>query len=223
MSDNERMGAPDRIVRIIAAIATVSASACVRQLPPRATPDPVAPQVDTSTPIPEGHGRLVVDVVDGPVSVQRVQMEGQPSTNAQGRPTFRFVEVPHTLCSSPCVADVPQGNMLLGFPVIGSNRLDVELVHVGPDPSVYRRSLSIYTDNHRGARILGIISTSVGGAALITGISLLSIGLGKDLDGMTAAGGITLGAGVVLTTAGILMIRRFAATYKPGAANHFDF
>ncbi len=167
-------------------------------------------------------GRLVVDVVEGPAPVQMIKMEAAQQTNARGRVSFRFSEVPATLCAhSPCATDHQLGNVLLGFPVIGKDSLEVELVHVGPDPSVYRRSLSIYEDNTGGTRIMGIIATSVGAAALITGTALLPIGLAKDNSGLTAAGGISLGAGTLLLTLGILAIRADAPTFRPGSSNHF--
>jgi hypothetical protein len=62
----------------------------------------------------------------------------------------------------------------------------------------------------------------VGGAAALTGVALLPIGLGKDRDGLTTAGSISLGAGVALLVFGIWAIRKDAPTYRPGSANHFS-
>jgi hypothetical protein len=132
-------------------------------------------------------------------------------------------EVPEVLCATaPCATDIPVGNVLLGFPVVGKpNVTEVELVNVGPDPSVYRRSLSIYNDNTGGTRVLGIIATAVGGTAVMTGTALLPIGLAKDIDGLTVAGSISLGAGAALLALGIWAIRHDAPTYRPGSSNHF--
>jgi len=205
-------------------IACLPAVACVKRLPPAPTPEPIAPPVATGTPS-EGHGRLVVDVVEGPTPVHRVQMGSEPTTDAQGRTSYRLFESPQLMCpASPCVTDVPPGNVLLGFPVIGDpGALETELVYVGTEPTVYRRSLAVYTDNTGALRKLGIIGTSVGGTALVTGIVLLPIGLGKDVDGLTTAGGICMGAGAVVMTLGIWAIRRDRPTYRPGASNHFSF
>jgi hypothetical protein len=178
--------------------------------------------MDAAPPPPGGHGRLIVDVVEGPVTVQRITMQSRQVDAGGGRSVYRFFEVPETLCAkAPCATDMPTGNVLLGFPVLGKNHTEVELVHVGPDPSVYRRSLSIYNDNTGGLRLFGIIGTSVGGAAAITGTALLPIGLAKDIDGMTLAGGISLGAGAALLALGIWAIRHDAPTYRPGSSNHF--
>ena len=94
-------------------------------------------------------------------------------------------------------------------------------MHIGPEPSVYRRSLSIYEDQTGATRVTGIILTAVGGTSAATGAVLLPIGLAKDSTGMTTAGGITLGAGAALLTLGILMMRADAPTYRPGSSNHF--
>lgn len=207
----------------LAAVAVLSA-ACVRQLPTAPTPAPVAPPVATSAPAPaDGMGRLVVDIVDGPIPVHRVHMRPRAVAGDDGRVRFRFSEAPEPLCpAAPCVAEIPSGNILLGFPVIGKSTLEVELVHVDPGTTVYRRSLSLYQDNTGALRTWGIVSTAVGGTATMVGASLLPIGLGKDMDGMTTAGGITLGAGVAMLVFGIWAIRKDAPTYRPGSANHFS-
>lgn len=135
---------------------------------------------------------------------------------------FKLEESSETLCAStPCVTDLPVGNTVLGFPVIGRDQTEVELVHVGPEASVYRRTLSVYTDNTGSTRTLGIIGTAVGGTALLTGATLLPIGIAEGMNTMTWAGGISLGAGAALLTIGILMMRHDAPTYRSGASNHF--
>ncbi len=196
---------------------------CIKQLPPAPIPEPVPPTVAAGTSPAPGTGRLIVDVVDGHAPVQRVRMEARPSPNAQGVPTVRFEQTPTELCpAAPCVTDVPVGNILLGFPVIGDgDALETELVHVGPDPSVYRRSLSVYTDNSGASRVLGILATSIGAAAAITGTALLPIGLSKGNDGMTLAGSVSLGGGLALVAIGILMIRADSPTFRPGSSNHY--
>lgn len=163
-----------------------------------------------------------MDVVDQPAPVQRVVAESTPVQNARGRTTFRFRETPQVLCAaSPCASDVPQGNVVLGFPVIGNDALEVELVHVGAEPSVYRRSLSVYEDNTGSLRVVGIVATAVGGTAVATGAALLPIGLAKEHGGLTVSGGITLGVGAALLAFGIWAIRKDAPTFRPGSSNHF--
>lgn len=200
----------------------VALAACVKQLPPAPTPAPMAPPVPAQAPPPNGYGRLLVDVVEGPTPVQNVRVKPEPKTNAQGRTSYQLIEVPELLCArSPCVTDLPAGNVVLGFPVVGRSYTEVELVHVGPEPSVYRRSLSIYEDNTGATRVLGIIATALGGTALMTGSALLPIGLAKDNGAMTTAGAINLGGGAVLLVVGILMMNADAPTFRPGSSNHF--
>jgi hypothetical protein len=204
-------------------LGVVALAGCIQQLPPAPIPQAVPPIVGSSTPPAEGNSRLIVDVVDGPTPVQRVRMQTKPSPNAQGVPTVRFIQAPMELCPrAPCVTDVPVGNVILGFPVIGDDSaLETELVNIGPDPSVYRRSLSVYTDNTGATRVLGIIAASIGTGSAITGSALLPAGLANDNHGLTVAGGITLGAGAALILAGILMIRADSPTFRPGSSNHY--
>ena len=205
------------VMRLVGVL--IASAACVRTLPPAPTPPPVAPRLDTRAPPPNGYGRLVVDVVDGPTRVQRMRIDNEPI----GPGRFRLFEVPELLCEpSPCAADVPAGNLLLGFPVRGNSDVEVELVHVpAGDVGIYRRALSEYRDESGGLRIFGIIATSVGGAAAITGTVLLPVGLSKDNDTMTWAGGINLGVGAALIAIGTWAIWRDSPTYRPGSSNHF--
>ncbi len=187
-------------------------------------PAAVVAAVRIDGPPAQGNGRVIVDSVEGPTPVYRVRIETRQQDNGTRRPTFRFFELsPELMCKeTPCVVDAPVGNILLGFPVLGCDAaFEYELVNVGPDPSVYRRSLSVYEDNTGTEQILGIIAASVGGAGAITGIALLPAGAAGDNSRLTLAGGITLGAGALALTLGILMIRHDSATYRPGSANHF--
>jgi len=170
-------------------------------------------------------GQLIIDVAEGSVPIYRARFEARKQDNGSHRATYRFFDAPpEKICDgTPCVIDEPAGNILIGFPVLGCEpAIDYDLVHVGLDPSVYRRSLGIFEDDTGAERILGIIGASVGSAAVITGIALLPIGISKDNSSLPAAGGLTLGAGALRLTAGILMIRHDSATYRPGSANHFE-
>jgi hypothetical protein len=200
--------------------------ACTKTLPPAAAPERVAPQFDATAELAEGEGRLVVDVVDGSSAVERVHMMSQQVNDADGAVRFVFVENPEVLCaSSPCVTDLPAGNILLGFPVIGDPGVrEVELVHVGAnETSVYRRNLSYYSGRTGNTRTLGIVGTALGGMAATAGAAMLPVGLAKDSDGLTIAGGASLLGGSALLALGIWAIRADAATYRPGSSIHFSF
>src|SRR5215211_251299 len=127
-------------------------AACVKRLPPAPPPEPVAPPLPAAAAPPGGHGRLIVDVVEGPTPVERIRIVAQPMNGG----TYQFVEAPEPLCTSPCATDLPAGNVLLRFPVLGKNATEEELVHVGTDTSVYRRALSIYHDDTGALRVFGI-------------------------------------------------------------------
>ncbi len=208
--------------RACALVTVTNIAACTVQLPPAATPAPIAPRIEAAPPPPTGYGRLVVDVVDGATPVYRVQMTPEELRDPKGRVRYRFVETRGPLCEqTPCATDVPSGNLALGFPVTGdAERLEVELVHVGTEVSVYRRALSTH-EGRGGGFTLSVVGTSIGGGALMTGAALLPIGLGTDNDGMTLAGAISLGAGALLVTLGVIGIRSNAARFRPGASNHF--
>lgn len=202
---------------------TLVSTGCVRQLPPLPAPDAIVPSTNTSSAPAPGKGRLVIDVVDGPTPLQRVDMKAEPFEDDQGRTRFRFHEAPEPLCAtSPCVLDLTPGNVLLGFPVAGDDHsMEIELVHVGEETAVYRRSLSHYRHNKGALWVLGIIGTSLGGTSLLTGTTLLPLGLADGNEGLTVAGATTLGGGALLITLGVLAIRADSPTYRPGSANHF--
>jgi len=208
-------------IRGLGVAGVVMTSACTRQLAPAPIPTAVVPVVRIEAPPLQGNGRLIVDVPEGPVPVYRARFEARKQDNG----AFRFFDLPPELVckQTPCVIDAPPGNILIGFPVLGCRpAIDYDLVHVGLDPRVYRRSLAIFENETGAEKIVGIVGASLGAAATITGIALLPVGLSKDNGALAAAGGITLGAGALVLTAGILMIRHDSATYRPGSANHFE-
>jgi len=60
----------------------------------------------------------------------------------------------------------------------------------------------------KGAYRTGIVFTSLGGMAVVTGITLTAVGCSTDKDGMCTAGLITGGAGLAVTAGSIwLMVR----------------
>jgi hypothetical protein len=207
----------------LALLAAASSAACVKRLPPAPIPQALVPRLDDVPPPPGDSGRLVVDVVEGAVPVSRVRMLTEQTDNGQGRVSYRLIETPELLCATtPCAANVPRGNVLIGFPVIGNpGALEVEILNIGPEPTVYRRSLSVYQNRTGALRVLGIIGTSLGGASVVTGTVFLPVGLSKDNDGLTRAGAITLGGGAVLVALGIWAILRDTPTIRPGSSNHF--
>ncbi|MDF1566361.1 MAG: hypothetical protein P1V51_25240 [Deltaproteobacteria bacterium] len=177
---------------------------CTHILPAPPLPVEIAPPLSETPPLAEGHGRVVVDVADGPTRVLQVE-----------RQSGRYVAT-GVMCESPCFFDLPYGHYVFGFRSRGrSYRLETSEVEVGETPMVYRFALGRY-DAAGPAVPLGIVATTLGGMAFITGAALLPIGLAKDLDGMTLAGGITLAAGGALTTFGVVTIVINPTVRQPG-------
>jgi hypothetical protein len=212
-----------RPMRWVAIVSLLLGAACFKRLPPAPTPERTVPAVGSVASPQAGHGRLVVDVVDGPTPVHRVHMEAEPTTDDLGRTRHRFHEETTLLChASPCVADLPTGNVLLSFPVVGkADAMETELVHIGAQPTVYRRSLSVHEGRRGRATLLGTLATMLGVASATTGVALLPTGLATGNDGMTKTGAITLGAGAALIAIGVLALRGDAATFRPGSSIHF--
>jgi hypothetical protein len=210
----------------LAAFGILLACGCNRQLPAAPTPQPLAPQVAPAAPLAEGEGQLVIDVVDGPTQVQRIRMQPNAVTDDQGKTRYEFVEAAETLCDqTPCVVNLPLGNVVLGFPVAGNpTAMEVELVHIESEATVYRRALTFHEPGKGGsARTLGILATTFGGMTMVAGAALLPVGLATDSGGLTLSGAISLGAGGVLTALGIWSVAGTGSTYRPGSAIHFSF
>jgi hypothetical protein len=202
-----------------------SICACVRHLPPAPQPAPVLPPVAApATPPPEGHSRLIVDVVDGPAPVMRSFLETSPVDAGGGRTKFNFTTRLETACpAAPCVIDLPRGNVVLGFPYLNDpTTFETHLLHIGSEPAAFRKALSFAAPASTGAKVFGILFTTFGGISAVTGATLLPIGLAKDSDGMVTAGTITLGAGAIMLALGIVTLRRNPSVYRDGAATHFQ-
>lgn len=201
------------------------APACVRHLPAPPPPPAIVPAVAPAASAETGarDHRLIVDVVDGHGPVNRVEMRAVAADNGRGRTRYRFSEEMQIACAKPpCTLHVPSGNVILGFPVLGRpDDVEVELVHVAEDPSIYRRTLSVYDDKSGSLQTIGIVMASIGGASMMTGTVLLPIGLASDRDSMSLAGAVTLGAGTALLAFGIWALRHDADTFRPGSANHY--
>jgi hypothetical protein len=203
---------------LILQVSALAAAGCIHELPPRATPGPVVPPPETAPPAP-GLGRLYVDVVDGPTYV-RVVKPITVGVTVNDEPFETEVLDDQATCTSPCVFDLPLGRQLLAFPVRGSGGVDLARVIVSPRPTVYRRALG-YRQRGGAGFVLGILGASFGGASFVTGAALFPTGLATDNHALTLAGGITLGAGALLTAAGILAIMNHPLGEQAGAGAQY--
>lgn len=113
-----------RWIRIVAVGLASGAAGCVRTLPPPAAPERTVPRIEESRATPEGHGRVVVDVVDGPMQVLNV--DGPAVADPLlGRPA----------CVTPCVLDLRHGRRWLAFDTPGPG-FEVDWVEIGNFPVV---------------------------------------------------------------------------------------
>jgi len=104
------------------------------------------------------------------------------------------------VCSTPCTGPLfPQQ-----FMVLHSQDRDPVLLEVGHLPP---GDLIVSAKPHQHGKYAGgIVATSLGGMAIATGITLLSVGLAKGRDGMTIAGAITGGVGLLTLPGGIYLM-----------------
>jgi hypothetical protein len=104
------------------------------------------------------------------------------------------------VCSTPCSGPL----FPLQFVVLRSQEARPLLLDVGRLPAgdliVAGKPLQ------EGMYAGGIVATTLGGMALVTGIALSAVGLAKDRDGMTTAGLITGAAGAVAVPGGIFLM-----------------
>jgi hypothetical protein len=196
------------------ALALLLLNACVVQRPPPAAPPMVAPPRSDVPPAP-GTTRVYVDVVDGPSEVYALARTAV-AVRVDDQEVAASALVTEVLCVTPCSLDLRPGRQSLAFPVRGApGRLELATLDVGARPLLYRRVLG-HRDPGGAGMVLGILGVTFGGLSLVTGATLLPVGLGVDSDGMTLAGGITLAAGALLTTVGILAIRGDPIHEQPG-------
>ena len=196
------------------------AGGCMHLVPPPEVPEAYAPELAEAPPIAEGRGRVVVDVEDGPTEVLTVERQRWILGGGNHTLSFRTTST-EVLCMSPCIVDLPFGRYALGFRSRGpSPRLEVTGVDVGPVPTVFRHALGSYQSAGAG-KPLGIVGIVLGGMSFITGVVLLPVGLGTDGDGVALAGGVTLAAGGLLTTLGIVAIAISPSIRQPGASIQF--
>jgi hypothetical protein len=116
-----------------------------------------------------------------------------------GRPWDVLID-DQVVCSTPCSGPVfPQQVM-----VLHSQDYNPVLLEVGQLPA---GDLVVSVKPYqRGKYAGGIVATTLGGMAIAIGITFLSVGLAKDRDGMTIAGAITGGVGLLTLPWGIYLM-----------------
>jgi hypothetical protein len=115
-------------------------------------------------------------------------------------------------CSTPCSLNLdPSRWVTMRSRERRPLRLDVGNVGHG-DTVVVAEPMST------GAFATGVTFTTLGGMAVVTGITLTAVGCGGDRDGMCTAGLITGGSGLVVTAGAIWLIQKSMPRLKIGPA-----
>ncbi len=206
--------------RLVVATMALGLVACTRTLPRRTVPEAEMPSVDLSRPSPTGTGRLVVDVPEASVPVSRMTVRNVPDGEH-----FRLIEEPSEVCpATPCVLDLPVGNVLLAFPVLGNEGAlsTPELVHVSGEASVFRRNLDLYAHDRRALYRSGGIFMALSFVAMIAGL-IVGQNAAEGDPGSTdrLVGRSMLIGGAALMIPSTLMLYYGSPTQTPGSSVHF--
>lgn len=195
---NERVSCvKSRAASVALALLSVACAGEPRVLPPREPPSRVTPNVPIpAVPVPAGHGRVVLDVVDGPM---RVVAKYDPSFVPPGSTpqTARSGE----LCTTPCVVDLPKGRYRLFMSATGGmdpGTGDVDDLVLEEGTFVYRRASGRYKTPsiYDGIAPAALMLVSI--TAMTVGGVMLSDSEGRVLGGVLLGAGIagTIGSGI---------------------------
>lgn len=169
---------------------------------------------------------MIIDVPEGSSAVSRVTLRPEPLTGSRNLAGDRgqrwtFVEDLTLACeATPCLLDMPPGNVLLSFPALNkpAEMSLPELVHVGAETTVFRRHLDVYTPRRSGVLWTGVSSLFLSTGGLIAG----GILAGDDSESSRRlAGQITLGVSALVFALAIWLIRQGVPTLTPGGSIHF--
>jgi hypothetical protein len=141
---------------------------------------------------------------------QTGQQPQPPAAEAPTRATFisttseqwNVVVDDEPVCSTPCQGPV----FPLQYVVLQSHEHRPVILEVGrlPPGDLIVSGKPLQDGMYAG----GIVATTLGGMALATGITLTAVGLAKGRGGMTTAGLITGGAGLLAVPGGIYLMLR---------------
>jgi hypothetical protein len=119
------------------------------------------------------------------------------------------------VCSTPCT------HLLfpLQFVMLRSQEPRPVLLDVGRLPA--GDLIVSGTPLHDGMYAGGIVATTLGGMALVTGITLSAVGFGKDRRGMATAGLISGAAGAMAVLGGIYLMMKAVPFVSVGRASPY--
>jgi hypothetical protein len=189
-------------------------TACTRALPAPEVPHDALQTSPDMPPAKADEGHIIVDVLGANARVNEVTADVRIGRHAK-------VEQTHVVCvSTPCGAAVPRGDHLLQISGEGLDSADVG-VRVTDKPSIVR-VLPAQRTPSGVARIIGILSIPVGGAAAIAGACAFGVGAGTNdkLDRREAfeqLGTAMMISGVVVLVTGIILTVIDRPSLRPAA------
>lgn len=109
------------------------------------------------------------------------------------------------VCTSPCTHRLRQGDDVV---LIADNGDELFVPAIGYETPDAKRGLLVAEGSHRGKRVNGIVFTTLGGMALVTGITFTAVGCSdlQERAGMCTAGLITGGVALPLTAFSIWLM-----------------
>jgi hypothetical protein len=198
-----------------------------QQLPARSQPARELPQIAIEpAPPPAGTGRVVLDSVDGPATVEEVV--GETSGYAHGYDAFAYASATSTkpICTTPCVVDLLPGNHQLIFHTVGEKTSYVATVVAGARPSVYRLAPTRTTGPTGRVLVGGLDGLALAALMLAPTLLVVSAIPSATKEGrsdevrsagtaLAVGGGILLGIGIAIDFAG-------RGTITPGSAIQWE-
>jgi hypothetical protein len=186
-------------------------SACTdKYLPTPETPARVLPALPVEPgPAAEGQGRIALDVVDGPSTVEEIlATESWKGTYVAGS-----AERTRHLCDTPCVLNLPYGTYNMRFTLKDGSRHSEENVVIGARPSVYRYATG--SNNMPMGKVWGVVGL------IVAGVAAGGISIGELAVGNGGAGKAFMVLGVGLDLGGILLFQTARRWRQHGAAQQW--
>ena len=132
-------------------LAAVVASGCVQPLPPAAMPEQVIPRVRVHVSAVPDMGQVLIDTVDGEARVYELLGVVREDTLSEGGTVVADGRDMRSLCTSPCVANLPYGFHALRLRLSSDPKLvSTVFVEVGPRPRVIRHAFGRTVTHLRG-------------------------------------------------------------------------
>ncbi len=171
------------LTRLLAATVVVAATTAVASAQPAGEPA-MAPPSGPSMPPPAPPPASVVEFLSATEQAWEVMVDRQST------------------CTTPCRVQLDRPHWIT-MRTIERRPLRMEVGNLGGGGAAQVTAHDIGT----GKYATGIVATTLGGMAVVSGIVFTAVGCGGDRDGMCTAGLITGGAGIVTTLGGIWLIR----------------